>query len=101
MATHLTYDVLSRLVERHAEPAEEARARRHLTSCGRCRSELAWLERIRGLPQRTGTDDDRAGMQDGPSDGWGNTARPGSGVRRAGDSPGHNVTSSWSHGTPS
>jgi hypothetical protein len=50
MANHLSYDVLSRLVERRASPVEEVKAQRHLTRCGRCRSELAWLERIRSLP---------------------------------------------------
>jgi hypothetical protein len=50
MANHLSYDVLDRLVERRASPVEEAKAQRHLTRCGRCRSELAWLERIRSLP---------------------------------------------------
>jgi hypothetical protein len=50
MANHLSYDVLSRLVERRASPVEEAKAQRHLARCGRCRSELAWLERIHSLP---------------------------------------------------
>ena len=52
MANHLPYDVLSRLAERRATPVEEAKAQRHLDRCGRCRSELAWLERIRSLPER-------------------------------------------------
>jgi hypothetical protein len=47
MANHLSFDVLSRLVERRASAVEEAKAQRHLASCGRCRSELEWLERIR------------------------------------------------------
>jgi hypothetical protein len=72
MAIHLSYDVLSRLVERRAAPVEEARAQRHLLGCGRCRSELAWLERIRSLPQRT-DDFERASLiAEGPGDGWGN-----------------------------
>lgn len=58
MANHLSFDVLSRLVERRASPVEEAKAQRHLASCGRCRSELAWLERIHGLPGRGAVDDD-------------------------------------------
>ena len=73
MATHLSYDVLSRLVERRAGAVDDARAQRHLASCGRCRSELAWLERIRSLPQRTA--DFGHGVQqavDGLGDGWGN-----------------------------
>jgi hypothetical protein len=49
MANHLAYDVLSRLVERRASTVEEARAKRHLASCARCRSELEWLDRIRTL----------------------------------------------------
>jgi hypothetical protein len=52
MAHHLSYDVLSRLVERRAAPVEEARAQRHLTGCARCRSELAWLERIRAFSRQ-------------------------------------------------
>jgi len=54
MANHLSYDVLSRLVERRSSALEEARAQRHLANCGRCRSEKEWLERIRGLPGRSG-----------------------------------------------
>ena len=30
---------------------EEARAQRHLTNCGRCRSEMDWLARIRTAPR--------------------------------------------------
>jgi hypothetical protein len=52
MANHLSYDVLSSLVERRASAVDEARAQRHLVTCGRCRSELEWLERIRTLPGR-------------------------------------------------
>jgi len=48
MTNHLSYNVLSRLVERRASPVEDLRAQRHLAACGRCRSELAWLERVRG-----------------------------------------------------
>jgi hypothetical protein len=48
MANHLSFDLLNRLVQRRASVAEEARAQRHLASCGRCRSELEWLDRIRG-----------------------------------------------------
>jgi hypothetical protein len=55
MAHHLSFDVLSRLIERRAPPVEEAKAKRHLVSCGRCRSELAWLERIHSMPWRAGT----------------------------------------------
>jgi hypothetical protein len=72
MAHHLSYDVLSRLVERRAAPVEEARAQRHLTGCGRCRSELAWLERIRMLPQRSGPLMHRLDTVDSSGDGWGN-----------------------------
>ena len=46
MANHLSYDVLSRLIESRVSEAEEAKARRHLASCPRCRSEREWLERI-------------------------------------------------------
>lgn len=46
MANHLSYDLLSRLIESRMTEAEEARARRHLASCPRCRSEREWLERI-------------------------------------------------------
>jgi hypothetical protein len=69
MTNHLPYDILSRLVEQRASPTEDARAQRHLNNCGRCRSELAWLERIRTLPQRGGD----AGHGGGPSLGesWG------------------------------
>ena len=51
MANHLSHDVLSRLVERRASPVEEARAQRHLANCGRCRSEMDWLERISSAPR--------------------------------------------------
>ena len=54
MANHLSFDVLSRLIERRSPPAEAARAQRHLASCGRCRSELAWLERIHSMRWRAG-----------------------------------------------
>ena len=50
MANHLTYDVLSRLVEGRVAPEEEARAGRHLVRCGRCRDEKRWLDRIRAYP---------------------------------------------------
>ena len=75
MASHLPYDVLSRLVERRAAPIEEARAQRHLTSCGRCRSELAWLERIRSLPQRTSEIGHMPHGSEPTGDGWGNLGR--------------------------
>jgi hypothetical protein len=48
MANHLSFDTLSRLVEGSASTREEPGARRHLTSCARCRSELEWLQRIQG-----------------------------------------------------
>jgi hypothetical protein len=50
MANHLPFDLLNSLVERRASAVDEARAQRHLVSCGRCRSELEWLERIRTRP---------------------------------------------------
>jgi hypothetical protein len=80
MANHLSYDVLSRLVERRASPVEEAKAQRHLSGCGRCRSELAWLERIRSLPQRTADFGQSLQAIDAVGDGWGNLgqARPAS-----------------------
>jgi hypothetical protein len=56
MANHLSYDVLSRLVDRRASTVEEARAQRHLANCGRCRSEIDWLERIRGVPRPSSRD---------------------------------------------
>ena len=48
MANHLPYDVLTRLIDRRASELEAIRAGRHLASCGRCRSEREWLERIFG-----------------------------------------------------
>jgi hypothetical protein len=50
MTRHLTFDVLSRMAERSLPPLDEAKASRHLARCGRCRSELAWLQRIRARP---------------------------------------------------
>ena len=50
MANHLSFDVLTRLAEQRAAALEAAKARRHLDSCWRCRSELEWLERIRRVP---------------------------------------------------
>jgi hypothetical protein len=52
MANHLSFDVLISLVERRATAVDHARAQRHLASCGRCRSELEWLQRIRSVPGR-------------------------------------------------
>jgi hypothetical protein len=72
MASHLSYDVLSRLVEHRAATVEEARAQRHLAGCGRCRSELAWLERIRSLPQHGTPLIESASSIDSHADGWGN-----------------------------
>jgi hypothetical protein len=75
MANHLSYDVLSRLVERRATPVDSARAQRHLVSCGRCRSELAWLERIGSLPQRSGDRIESEQSTESVGDGWGNLGR--------------------------
>ena len=61
MANHLSFDLLSQLVQHRALPVEEVRARRHLASCGRCRSELEWLQRIQALPAH----------QPGFESGWG------------------------------
>jgi hypothetical protein len=47
MANHLTYAVLSLLVEHRASTVEEARAQQHLARCARCRSEREWLDRVR------------------------------------------------------
>jgi hypothetical protein len=69
MANHLTFDVLSQLVEARTDVNREPRARRHLASCARCRSELEWLRRIHGLPDQPGR----------PDVGWsemGDAARP-------------------------
>jgi hypothetical protein len=96
MATHLSYDVLSRLVERRASAVEDAKAQRHLAGCGRCRSELAWLERIRTIPQRP-TD---LGSSRTVGDGWGNIVRrPAAGDFGSGD-PGEsrNVAAYWLRG---
>jgi hypothetical protein len=49
MTNHLSFEVLNRLVDERETPIEEARTQRHLASCGRCRSELQWLKRIRGV----------------------------------------------------
>lgn len=51
MANHLSFDVLSRLVEERIAPEEDARAKRHLARCGRCRDEMRWIERIRAFPK--------------------------------------------------
>jgi hypothetical protein len=77
MPNHLSYDVLSRLVERRASPVEHAKAERHLASCGRCRSELAWLERIRTLPQRGAEigEAQRRTLSENVGDGWGSFGR--------------------------
>ncbi|MDQ6675634.1 MAG: hypothetical protein M3069_33700 [Chloroflexota bacterium] len=50
MANHLPFDMLNSLIENRTSPLEEPPARRHLAACGRCRSELEWLQRIRELP---------------------------------------------------
>ena len=51
MANHLSFDLLSRLAEHRAAVLDQARAERHLETCGRCRSELEWLRRIRTGPR--------------------------------------------------
>jgi hypothetical protein len=51
MASHLSYDLLTRLGEQRLSLVEEVKAQRHLATCARCRSELAWLERIRTTPR--------------------------------------------------
>ena len=66
MSNHLTYDVLSQLAERRASALDAARAERHLENCGRCRSELEWLQRIRSAP-RHGPDSDSSSYA---SSGW-------------------------------
>jgi anti-sigma factor ChrR (cupin superfamily) len=48
MATHLSYDVLTRRATHHLSSEEALRAERHLAHCGRCRDEQRWLERIGG-----------------------------------------------------
>jgi hypothetical protein len=90
MASHLAYDMLSRLVERRATPVEEARAQRHLASCGRCRSELAWLERIRSLPQYGFGGVQGTAAVDSHGDGWGNShfGQPRGGTNRDPQAPG-------------
>jgi anti-sigma factor RsiW len=60
MANHLSYEMLTRLIENRASAAEEAMAARHLAACSRCRSEREWLERI-SRPRGPRTPDDRAG----------------------------------------
>ena len=66
MTNHLSFEVLSGLVDGRATPMDEARAQRHLATCARCRSELQWLERIRGVsdgpraPEHWRTADDRS-----------------------------------------
>ena len=49
MANHLSFNLLSQLAADRASTVEEARAKRHLASCPRCRSELEWLRRIQAL----------------------------------------------------
>ena len=51
MVNHLSFDVLSGLLEERIAPEEEARANRHLARCGRCRDEMRWIERIRAYPR--------------------------------------------------
>jgi hypothetical protein len=52
MANHLSYEVLNNLVEGRRSMHEAPRTQRHLASCGRCRSELEWLERVHGIHRR-------------------------------------------------
>ena len=59
MASHLTYDVLNRLIDDRASAIERGRAERHLKGCGRCRSEREWLERVRKAPHPPGGAPDR------------------------------------------
>jgi hypothetical protein len=50
MTNHLSYDVLSRMLDRRVSPDEELGAERHLKRCGVCRSEREWLQRIQAHP---------------------------------------------------
>lgn len=50
MANHLSFELLSRLAEHRVPALDAASAERHLQTCGRCRSELEWLQRIRTGP---------------------------------------------------
>jgi hypothetical protein len=75
MANHLSYAVLSRLVERRSSPADDARAQRHLAGCGRCRSELAWLKRLGSLPQRGGELARSEQSADSVGEEWGSLGR--------------------------
>jgi anti-sigma factor RsiW len=49
MANHLSFNMFNQLVQGRASQVEEAKAKRHLASCPRCRSELEWLRRIHAL----------------------------------------------------
>lgn len=51
MTNHLSYDVLSRMLDRRVSPDEELWAARHLKRCGVCRSEREWLQRIQAHPK--------------------------------------------------
>jgi hypothetical protein len=60
MASHLSYDLLTRLGEQRLTLVEDVKAQRHLATCARCRSELAWLERVRNMPRARHLDPPRS-----------------------------------------
>ncbi|MGI9145047.1 MAG: hypothetical protein ACR2IK_00605 [Chloroflexota bacterium] len=53
MANHLSFEILSALHQKRTSTPEDSSAKRHLATCGRCRSELEWLLRIQGLPAQS------------------------------------------------
>jgi anti-sigma factor ChrR (cupin superfamily) len=47
--SHLPYEQVSRHLEGRLSPTELPKVRSHLLLCGRCRSEVSWLERVREM----------------------------------------------------
>jgi hypothetical protein len=48
-SSHLPYEQISRHLEGRLYPTELPKVRSHLSLCGRCRSEVSWLERVREM----------------------------------------------------
>jgi hypothetical protein len=46
---HLPYEQISRHLQSRLHAGEMPRVLSHLSACGRCRSEVSWLERVREM----------------------------------------------------
>jgi hypothetical protein len=76
---HLPYDQISRHLESRLHAGEMPRVLAHLAACGRCRSEVSWLERVRemvGAEPLTTTTSTAAAVAPLPAWRWESWAQP-------------------------